>query len=48
MEEPYLACTVEKILEDGKRLIKFAYEGIFEELLDKAGNMPLLHIFTKG
>ena len=29
------------IVEEGNRLIKFTYEGIFEEILDKLGEMPL-------
>ena len=29
------------ILEEGNRLIRFEYEGIFEEILDKLGEMPL-------
>ncbi len=29
------------VLEDGSRLIQFHYEGIFEEILDKLGQMPL-------
>ena len=29
------------VLEDGNRLIQFTYEGIFEEILDKLGQMPL-------
>lgn len=29
------------IVEDGNRLIKFEYEGIFEEVLDSLGQMPL-------
>jgi S-adenosylmethionine:tRNA ribosyltransferase-isomerase len=28
-------------LEDGNRMVKFHYEGIFEEILDKLGQMPL-------
>lgn len=28
-------------VEDGNRLIQFAYEGIFEEILDRLGQMPL-------
>ena len=28
-------------MEDGNRLIKFTYEGIFEEILDRLGQMPL-------
>ncbi len=33
--------TVVDIVEEGNRLIKFEYEGIFEEILDKLGQMPL-------
>lgn len=29
------------VLEEGNRLIEFTYEGIFEEVLDKLGEMPL-------
>lgn len=29
------------VLADGNRLIQFQYEGIFEEILDKLGQMPL-------
>ena len=29
------------MVEEGNRLIKFSYEGIFEEILDKLGEMPL-------
>lgn len=36
-----LTCQVEKIIEDGKRIISFEYNGIFEEILDKLGEMPL-------
>lgn len=30
-----------EVLEDGNRLIRFDYEGIFEEILDQLGQMPL-------
>ncbi len=33
--------TVIDIVEDGNRLIEFSYDGIFEEILDKLGQMPL-------
>ena len=36
-----LTGEVVKVCEDGNRLIKFSYEGIFEEILDKLGEMPL-------
>jgi len=29
------------VLEDGNRIIRFSYDGIFEEILDKLGQMPL-------
>lgn len=29
------------VVEEGNRLIKFSYEGIFEEILDQLGQMPL-------
>lgn len=29
------------VIEEGNRLIKFSYEGIFEEILDRLGEMPL-------
>lgn len=33
--------TVVDIVEEGNRLIRFEYEGIFEEVLDALGQMPL-------
>ena len=33
--------------EDGTRLIKFKYDGIFEEILDKLGEMPLPPYITE-
>lgn len=29
------------VVDDGNRLIQFRYEGIFEEILDQLGEMPL-------
>lgn len=29
------------VIEDGNRLVRFIYQGIFEELLDRLGEMPL-------
>lgn len=29
------------VVEDGNRLIRFSYDGIFEEILDRLGQMPL-------
>lgn len=36
-----LKAEVIDIVDEGNRLIKFEYEGIFEEILDKLGEMPL-------
>lgn len=36
-----LTGEVVDIVEEGNRLIKFSYEGIFEEILDQLGQMPL-------
>ena len=36
-----MKAQVEKVIEDGNRLVRFYYEGIFEELLDRLGQMPL-------
>ena len=36
-----LTATVTKELEHGGRMIKFEYDGIFMEILDKLGEMPL-------
>lgn len=36
-----LKAEVTDIVEEGNRLIRFEYEGIFEEVLDKLGEMPL-------
>ncbi|WP_317368690.1 tRNA preQ1(34) S-adenosylmethionine ribosyltransferase-isomerase QueA [uncultured Tyzzerella sp.] len=33
--------TIENIVDDGNRIISFKYNGIFEEVLDKLGQMPL-------
>jgi S-adenosylmethionine:tRNA ribosyltransferase-isomerase len=36
-----LTAEVLEIVEEGNRLIQFHYEGIFEEILDQLGQMPL-------
>ncbi len=32
---------ITEVLPDGNRLVRFSYEGIFEEVLDRLGQMPL-------
>lgn len=39
--EGLLVGEVVGIVEEGNRLVKFEYEGIFEEILDQLGQMPL-------
>lgn len=40
-DENLLSGKIVDILEEGNRIIEFEYEGIFEEVLDKLGEMPL-------
>lgn len=39
--EGLLMGEVVDVVDEGNRLIKFTYEGIFEEILDRLGEMPL-------
>ena len=39
--EGLLVGEVIDVVEEGNRLIQFSYEGIFEEILDRLGQMPL-------
>lgn len=39
--EGFLVGEVMDVVEEGNRLIQFEYEGIFEEILDRLGEMPL-------
>jgi S-adenosylmethionine:tRNA ribosyltransferase-isomerase len=36
-----LSFTVQGITDSGERIIKFDYQGVFEEILDQVGSMPL-------
>ena len=40
-DEGLLTGTVSDIVEEGNRIIEFEFDGIFEEILDKLGTMPL-------
>jgi S-adenosylmethionine:tRNA ribosyltransferase-isomerase len=42
-----LEAEILDIVEGGNRIVKFYYEGIFETVLDKLGNMPLPPYITK-
>lgn len=42
-----LEAEILEIVEGGNRIVKFYYEGIFETVLDKLGNMPLPPYITK-
>ncbi len=40
-KENLLSGKIVEVLEDGNRIIEFNYNGIFEEILDQLGEMPL-------
>lgn len=42
-----LVAEVIDIVNDGNRVVKFFYEGVFEEVLDRLGEMPLPHYIHK-
>ncbi len=42
-----LKAEVLDIVNDGNRLVKFTYNGVFENILDELGEMPLPHYITK-
>ncbi|MCF0228568.1 MAG: tRNA preQ1(34) S-adenosylmethionine ribosyltransferase-isomerase QueA [Parasporobacterium sp.] len=39
--QAHLTGEIVDVLEDGNRIIRFEYDGIFEEILDSLGQMPL-------
>ena len=43
-----LIAEILEVLDEGNRLVKFYYEGIFEQVLDKIGLMPLPPYITKS
>ena len=42
-----LKLEIKDILEDGQRVVEFMYEGIFNEILDRLGTMPLPPYITE-
>ena len=36
-----LSLTVQSVTDSGERIVKFEYEGVFEEILERVGSMPL-------
>ena len=42
-----LKAEILDIVNDGNRLVKFIYDGVFENILDELGEMPLPHYITK-
>ena len=36
-----MSCEIVDVVEEGNRIVKFSYDGIFEEILDRLGQMPL-------
>ena len=45
--EGKLAAEIIEVVEEGNRLVRFEYEGIFEQILDQIGNVPLPPYITK-
>ena len=43
-----LKAEVLEIVEEGNRLVRFEYEGVFEEVLDRVGIVPLPPYITKN
>ncbi|HCC08264.1 MAG TPA: tRNA preQ1(34) S-adenosylmethionine ribosyltransferase-isomerase QueA [Clostridiales bacterium] len=42
-----LTGTINEVLDNGNRVIKFKYNGVFEEVLEKLGHMPLPPYITE-
>ncbi len=42
-----LEATVKEVINDGNRIVEFKYNGIFEEILDELGQMPLPPYITE-
>ncbi|MFV0519596.1 MAG: tRNA preQ1(34) S-adenosylmethionine ribosyltransferase-isomerase QueA [Lachnospirales bacterium] len=42
-----LKCKIKDIVTEGNRIVEFDFEGIFEEILDKLGEMPLPPYITE-
>lgn len=42
-----LTCEILEVINDGNRLVRFHYSGVFEEILDRLGEMPLPPYITK-
>lgn len=42
-----LIAEVLSVLEGGNRLVRFIYDGVFEEVLDELGEVPLPHYITQ-
>lgn len=42
-----LEATVKEVVDEGNRIVEFKYDGIFEEILDELGQMPLPPYITE-
>lgn len=43
-----LEAEILEVIDGGNRIVSFSYEGVFEEILDTLGEMPLPHYITKS
>ncbi|MEG2311036.1 MAG: tRNA preQ1(34) S-adenosylmethionine ribosyltransferase-isomerase QueA [Clostridia bacterium] len=46
-DDNLLKCKIIDILDDGQRIVEFKYSGVFNEILDKLGSMPLPPYITQ-
>ena len=42
-----LVAEIKEVLENGNRIVEFEHEGLFENVLDRLGEMPLPHYITE-
>lgn len=44
---PLLTAEIKEVKPDGNRIVKFSYEGVFEDVLNSLGEVPLPHYITE-
>jgi len=41
-------CEIKEVLEDGRRVVRFSFQGVFEDLLQQYGEIPLPHYIKRA
>lgn len=41
-------CVVKEVLDDGRRVVQFYFQGVFEDMLQKYGEIPLPHYIKRS